>query len=112
MDVQHKDLANGRWQKMSFLAQMANIGSEVERAISWKEKENLEYSKMAFFRSLELIDLTLCSNIKLAQRKELARVREMWVDFFGFDNQYNSTKELWRKYFLQLLIAYKMADNG
>lgn len=30
---QHQQLASGRWAKMPFLEQMANIGSEVERAI-------------------------------------------------------------------------------
>ncbi len=39
MTFQHKNLAAGRWHKISFLKQMANIGSEIERAISWKNKK-------------------------------------------------------------------------
>ena len=31
---QHKELAAGRWKKLSFCEQMANIGSEVERALA------------------------------------------------------------------------------
>jgi hypothetical protein len=31
----HKELAAGRWLEFSFMEQMANIGSEVERAIKW-----------------------------------------------------------------------------
>jgi hypothetical protein len=34
---------------------MANIGSEVERAISWGRKGNAAYKERAFFRALELI---------------------------------------------------------
>ena len=33
MSQQHKELAAGRWQQMPFIEQMANIGSEVERAL-------------------------------------------------------------------------------
>ena len=33
MSYQHKDLAAGRWGQMSLSEQMANIGSEVERAL-------------------------------------------------------------------------------
>jgi hypothetical protein len=34
----HKSLASGRWQKLTFPEQMANIGSEVGRAIQWGKK--------------------------------------------------------------------------
>lgn len=105
--MQHKQQAEGEWQKLSFLEQVGNIGSEVERTIKWKEKGNEEYSKMAFFRSLELFDLTLQDNLEYPQRKELARAREIWVDFIYFDNVYKSTSTQWRNYFLQLLFALR-----
>lgn len=108
MNYQHKSLSQGRWQKMPFLEQMANIGSEVERTISWMEKGDEEYSKAAFYRSLELFDLTLSSELDGSQLKEVARAREMWVDFAGYGNQYKSTKKQWRDYFTQLLYLYKM----
>lgn len=107
MSYQHKTLADGRWKKLSFLEQMVNIGSEVERTISWKEKGNAEYSKKAFLRSLELFNMTLNADLTLPQRKEVARTREIWTDFIKYRNQYKSNKKQWRKYFLQLLFAYK-----
>ena len=107
MSYQHKALANGGWKDKPFLEQMANIGSEVERTIAWKEKDNEEYSKMAFVRSLELFDLTLDGKLRLSELKEVARAREAWVDFVEYGNTYKSTKEQWRQYFLQLLFAYK-----
>ena len=55
----HQDLANGGWEKLGFAEQMANIGSEVERTIKWKNKGKTERSKMAFFRALELMDFTI-----------------------------------------------------
>ena len=75
----HKELAAGRWQKFSFAEQMANIGSEVGRAISWKKKGNELYSGQAFERALELIDLTLANTRNFPKLKELARTREALV---------------------------------
>lgn len=108
MKFQHKSLSNGRWDKLCYLEQMANIGSEVERAISWREKGNEEYSKLAFFRSLELFNLTLSSpDLTFSQLRETARANETWIDFFAFNNVYKSSSESWRKYFFQLLFLYK-----
>ena len=111
MSYQHKTLAESRWNKMSFLEQMANIGSEVERTISWKAKGNDNYSRKAFYRSLELFDLSLNAPLKPSKRKEVARARELWVDFVEYSNKYKSTSERWRKYFYQLLFAFKIKSN-
>jgi hypothetical protein len=110
-NIQHKNLANGRWEKMSFLEQMANIGSEVYRAIKWKNKGNEEYSEDAFIRSLELFDLSKEAELTYPQLKELLRMRELWVDYFKYDNQYNSTAEFINNYFTYLTIAYKNKQN-
>ena len=59
MNYQHKDLAAGRWKELPFFERMANIGSEVERALAWRAKNNAEYFQKAFERAIELIDLTL-----------------------------------------------------
>jgi hypothetical protein len=83
MTMAHQDLASGRWASMSFMEQMANIGSEVERALNWKERGNKPYSDRAFERSLELVDLTLGSVRGVPRLKELARTREALVDFFA-----------------------------
>ena len=71
MRFQHKELSQGKWQKMSLIEQMANIGSEVERAINWKNKNDKEYSRMAFERALELIDLTISDGKNRWRLKEI-----------------------------------------
>jgi hypothetical protein len=105
--IQHKKQSKGDWQSKPFLEQMANIGSEVYRAINWKEKGNEEYSQLAFERSLELFDLTKESKLTYPQYKELLRMREIWVDYFKYDNDYNSTGEGINKYFMYTTIAFK-----
>ncbi len=105
MNYEHKDLAKGRWGKLSFMEQMANIGSEVERALNWRAKNNYDYSRKAFERSLELVDLTL-ENIKDASRfKEITRMRESIVDYFFGENSFMSTEASWRNYFSHFTYA-------
>lgn len=99
MTFQHKNLAAGRWKEMTFFQQMANVGSEVERAIKWKEKNNRDYSRMAFERALELLDLTIEDKKNIKKLKELLRLREALADYFAFKNEYKSTDISWRNYF-------------
>lgn len=105
MVYQHKDLAGGRWNELSFFEQMANIGSEVERALNWRAKHNAAYSQKAFERVLELIDLSLDSMASLTRLKELARTREAIVDYFFGTNEFMSTDASLRKYFLHFTYA-------
>jgi len=105
MNYQHKDLAAGRWNQLSFLEQMANIGSEVERALNWRAKNNADYAQRAFERALELIDLSLDNNRNYARLKEITRMREAIVDYFSGVNQFMSSEGSWRNYFLPFTYA-------
>ncbi len=97
--IHHKSLTLERWQKFSFYEQMANVGSEVFRAISWRQKKP-EYSRLALERALELLDLTLEAAVGSRTRlKELTRLREALVDYFFFDNAYGSSDKSWQNYF-------------
>ena len=99
MTAEHKQLAAGRWQELSFIEQMANVGSEIERTIIWRNKNNAPYSQRAFERALELLDLTLSDAKNRTRLKELARVRETLADHFFFDNIYKTTDKSWHNYF-------------
>jgi len=99
MRYHHPELAVGRWQQLSLITQLANIGSEVERAIKWKNARNDEYFTLAFERMLELLDLTIADPKNRKRLKEVVRAREMLVDYLRYDNTYHSTDEQWRKYF-------------
>ncbi|MFH0852230.1 MAG: hypothetical protein V1845_01310 [bacterium] len=98
MDYQHKNLAQGRWKELSFFEQAANIGSEVERAIKWRDK-NSSYSQAAFERALELLDLTTDDEKNRSRLKELLRLREVLADYFQFKNIYGSNDQKWHNYF-------------
>lgn len=99
VNIQHKSLAAGRWHELSFCEQMANVGSEVSRALNWRSKGRDDYAQKAVVRALELLDLTIKPGDPFPRLKELLRVRECLVDFFYGANEYSSSEILWRKYF-------------
>jgi hypothetical protein len=106
MAYQHKRTLP-KWQDYSLLFQMANVGSEVFRALRWRKERNKESARNAFERSLELFDLTMADPKNKDRLSEICRAREAWVDFFAFANEYNSTAEQWEKYFF----AFNYAAN-
>ena len=103
----HKDLAVGRWNQLSYIEQMANIGSEISRTIIWKQK-NKDYSQKAFYRALELITFTIKDPKNKKRLKEICRVKETLVDWFLGFNIYQSTDTQWQKYFLQFNLAARL----
>jgi hypothetical protein len=99
MSFQHHDVAE-HWSQMTVIEQLANIGSEVGRALTWQEKGNHEYQDLAFWRALELLDLTIqCHTDSPATLTELTRLKETLGDYFKGENLYKSSPELWNRYF-------------
>ena len=98
----HKGLTQERWNTLSMLVQLANVGTDIERTIRWKNQGNQEYSMQAFERALELLDMTIADPKNRGCRgRELLRAREALADHFFFDNEYNSTDQSWQDYFYQ-----------
>lgn len=102
----HKDLTIERWSKFTLFEQLANVGCDIERAIQWRKKGDLDYSKRAFDRALELLDLTIADpKNRQGSLKELLRTREALIDFFLYDNEYKTSDEIWQSYFLDFNFA-------
>jgi hypothetical protein len=102
---QHPKLAAGRWYSLSLLEQLANTGSEVERALNWTARGNSEYGTRAAERALELLDLTISDPKNRHRLREITRLREVLLDYFHGSNEYGSTPAAWHSYFH----AYGMA---
>lgn len=105
--MQHS-ITPDEWSKLPICFRMANIGSEVERTIRWKQKGNNEYSAKAFERALELIDITRASPLTYSQYKELSRTRELLVDWYIGNNIYHSTDNQWKRYFFAFTKASRL----
>jgi hypothetical protein len=90
--AQRETPAAGRWREFSLVDQLANVGSEVERALNWLNKGNPEYSRLAFLRALELLNLTIADPKHRNRLRELTRLREALLDFFLGDNAFRSSE--------------------
>ncbi len=105
MIIHHTGLTLEHWFTLSLAEQLSNVGSEIERTIRWRDKGNKEYSRLSFERALELLMLTKIDPKHKGRRKELCRAYEALVDYFMFDNEYNSTDKQWQDYFYQFSYA-------
>lgn len=95
------------WHQMSIAEQLGNVGSEINRAVNWQKKNNSDQEIKAFYRALELLDLTINDSRwqNTGSLKEILRLREFLADFFLGDNVYGFTADYWQKYFLYLGIS-------
>lgn len=112
-DTLHRDLAAGRWHELTLAEQLGNIGSEVSRATRWRHR-NERLAEGALWRALELLDLTLADprlRGSVARLREIARAREVVVDFFAGSNEYNSTEVSLQRYFDAYAIAARNSSQ-
>ena len=65
-----------RWRSTPLHMQLGNIGSEISRTLNLKNKESV-FTEDSFYRSLELIDLTIKSHTETGLIRELCWVREL-----------------------------------
>ena len=110
-DIQHHDLAAGRWWTLSIFEQLGNVGSEISRAIRWTSR-NPDLAKGALYRALELLDLTLADPVhrkSKARLREIARTREVVVDYFEGANRYGTNALSLQKYFDGYALAARRA---
>ena len=106
--IQHKELASGRWQGLSLVEQLGNIGSEIHRAVMFKEKDETRFVG-ACDRALELMDFTLGDHRwNISRLRELARIREMICDAMLGGKEYGSTFEYLDNYFFAFAFAARM----
>ena len=110
VEAQHRDLEQGKWEEMPFPMQMANIGSEVSRAIKWMSKGKQERATRAVYRALELVDFSISAAQKLdmpmrkSRLKELCRCREELCSFFLDDNEFGSDARSLQRYYDQFAL--------
>lgn len=105
--VQHQSMSRDRWYQLALIEQLANIGSEVVRSIHW-QTNHYGNPQDAFYRCLELCDLTISDPKNIHRLKEVCIVREALVDWFMGSNEYNTTNKQWEAYFFQFNYAVRL----
>ena len=90
---------------------MANIGSEVSRALKWRSREP-KIAQGALERALELLDLTLADprhRQSVPRLREIARTREVLIDALTGRNEYLGTGASLLAYFDAFAVAASLA---
>ena len=81
--MMHQGITVNYWSKFTLMEQLANIGTDVSRAIKWKNNGMPDDSRAAFARALELLDLSIADPKNQNHRiRELTIVREALIDYF------------------------------
>ena len=101
---QHKNLAEGGWQKFSLAEQLGNIGSEVGRAAKWQGKDENSFWG-AVTRAMDLFELTQEDRRWSNRRVELDRAREVFADAVLGGKEYKSNLKDLEKYFMLFALA-------
>ena len=93
-----------RWFAMGIGEQISNVGSEVNRAIRYKNKNEEDKKRCFYEKAVELLELT-CDDPKNRHRcGELRAAIEELTDYFVGDNEYNTTDEVLMKYYDAFLV--------
>ena len=100
MSFFHKDITIEYWSNMTIEMQLANIGSEAERAINLMKESSSDYLWHSIDRLLDLIDLTIKVEKNFFRLRELSRLREVFVDYIINNNSYNTTDNFFHEYYL------------
>jgi hypothetical protein len=105
----HGGLAAGGWARLSLIEQLANVGSEVDRAIDAHQRGKQQRWENALARALELFDLTAADARWHGPRlREILRAREEFCRLF-FDTEVPAEwSESLKKYFLQFALAAQL----
>lgn len=104
MTFLHQNTVVGRWETMSFMEQMGNIGSEVGRTRIALDAHP-ERFQGAFYRALDLFDRTLADERWHGRRFELARARELFCAASLRQEEYGTSLADLDNYFMQFAMA-------
>jgi len=101
----HVGLAAGRWAALSLPEQLANVGSEVDRAIAAWTSRRADRFDRALARALELFDLTARDDRwRGHRRREILRSREEFCRlFFDAESPAGAARTL-SAYFLAFVV--------
>lgn len=105
MITSHTGLAAGRWARLSLAEQLANVGSELERAITaWAARRTDRFDR-ALARLLELFDLTAADpRWRGFRRREILRAREEACGILFSEEVPAAVIQSLQRYFLQFAV--------
>jgi hypothetical protein len=98
--------ADLRWERFTLVEQLANIGSEVDRAVRAHDAGQDARFEHALARALALFDLTASDHRwRGARRREILRAREEFCRLFFDPTVPGDSAAGLRRYFLAFAVA-------
>lgn len=88
-----------RWHQMTVQEQLANVGSEVHRAIRFKNKNDEKKALNFVNAALDFLVLTQSDPKNRNRIQELGFCKEELIDYFIGENIYQTTDEMLIKYY-------------
>jgi hypothetical protein len=109
----HSNELREKWKDYPIEFQMANIGSEVSRALKWITKGNALRADKAIDRALELFDFTIESNAGNPFRlMEILKAREEFCDYFFGNNSWHTDADKMQKYYDGFAMMMQLRPNN
>lgn len=87
------------WYNMPVGLQLANVGSEVNRALSWKKRGNAQRTASFCNKAIDFLEIMKTDEKNRNRIGELNFCIEELKDFFLGDNIYGTTDETLMKYY-------------
>lgn len=87
------------WYSMPVNVQLANVGSEVGRAISWKKRGNEQRMRSFCNKAIEFLEIMKTDKKNIDRVRELDFCIEELKDYFMGQNIYETTDEILMKYY-------------
>jgi hypothetical protein len=97
LGLEHLEAARASWEKYSLVEQMANIGSEVSRALRSKNNQTRYLGAVA--RALDLFYLTIEDPRWKGRLREVLRVRELFAAAALGSDEFKTSLEDLDRYF-------------
>ena len=88
-----------RWFAMPVGLQISNIGSEVGRAIKYKNQNEAEKAERFATKAIQLLELTKQDPKNKGRLGEFEFAIEELIDYFLGNNVYGTTDEMLKKYY-------------
>jgi len=103
-------MEEARWQTLSLIEQLGNIGSEISRTIRYQKKDKAVFQR-TIERTLKLFDLTLADPRWRKRVKEISRARELFCAAVQGTPVYKTTLEDLDRYFYYFGLAARINSN-
>lgn len=87
------------WYDMFLAKQISNIGSEVHRAIRWKNKGDIEKQRNFCNKAIKFIELSMSDEKNIHRKQEFGYAIEELEDYFLGDNVFQTTDEILIRYY-------------